>query len=122
MARVGPVILPPLHRRMCLTCGYAGIELQLSEDTAPWYCPGCGQDLYARPARSYAELEGIDKAPSGQVAPGAEMECERNECAPCEPSPMIPLVPIRSHRHRIASVVVAAGLLVALGVALGWML
>lgn len=48
-----------LHLRRCLTCGYDGTELQ-GRGTGPFVCPACGEDLYARPPRSYAELEAID--------------------------------------------------------------
>lgn len=46
-----------LTTRLCLRCGHDGDELQ---PDAPWpvyVCPCCGEDLYARPAKSYAELE-----------------------------------------------------------------
>ena len=53
-----------LHVRRCLRCGYAGVELQVSAEDRPGeipplVCPNCCEDLYARPPRSYAELEGI---------------------------------------------------------------
>lgn len=43
---------------MCLSCGYTGDELQ-SPESEPLRCPECGEDLYTRPPRSYAELEGL---------------------------------------------------------------
>jgi hypothetical protein len=42
--------------RQCLECGYDG-EL-LRDGHAP-RCPNCGCDLRQRPARSYAEMEGL---------------------------------------------------------------
>lgn len=54
-----------LHVRRCLRCGYAGEELQVAADerrpvdVPSLVCPNCCEDLYARPPRSYAELEGI---------------------------------------------------------------
>lgn len=51
-----------LRQRCCLICGYDGPELQ--GDTGTYRCPACDADLYARPPRSYAELEGfIAQAP-----------------------------------------------------------
>lgn len=47
---------------MCLDCGFDGPELQPSSRSLTFVCPGCGSDLYARPPRSYAEMEGL--APS----------------------------------------------------------
>jgi predicted RNA-binding Zn-ribbon protein involved in translation (DUF1610 family) len=48
--------------RTCLRCGYCGPELQSDRGERTFACPACGEDLYARPARSYAELEGLDEA------------------------------------------------------------
>jgi predicted RNA-binding Zn-ribbon protein involved in translation (DUF1610 family) len=52
----------PLLQRACLRCGYRGLELQRLDETAAYRCPACGQDLYARPPRSYAEMEGLPVA------------------------------------------------------------
>ena len=49
----------PLVQRTCLRCGYRGDELQRLGELAAYRCPDCGQDLYARPPRSYAEMEGL---------------------------------------------------------------
>jgi hypothetical protein len=55
--------VPARHqRRLCLTCGFDGPPLQHYREDAPEACPNCGEDLYARPPRSYAELEGLDEA------------------------------------------------------------
>ncbi len=43
--------------KTCLSCGYRGPALQ--GPARALRCPGCGADLYARPPRSYAELEGF---------------------------------------------------------------
>ncbi len=43
--------------KTCLACGYRGPALQ--GPARAIRCPGCGADLYARPPRSYAELEGF---------------------------------------------------------------
>ncbi len=55
-----------LHRQRCLRCGYQGQEIQSSiapdgerVATSLLRCPRCAQDLYTRPPRSYAELEGL---------------------------------------------------------------
>lgn len=46
-------------RRLCLTCGYRGGRIQRHLRLVGYRCPKCGQDLYARPPRSYAEMEGF---------------------------------------------------------------
>lgn len=46
-----------LARKRCLRCGYDGPAVQ--DGSIEFLCPHCGQDLYARPPRSYLELEGI---------------------------------------------------------------
>jgi predicted RNA-binding Zn-ribbon protein involved in translation (DUF1610 family) len=48
-----------MHTRCCPCCGYAGWELQLTDDESAYRCPNCDQDLYARPALSYAQREGL---------------------------------------------------------------
>ena len=48
-----------LNDRCCLTCGYRGRELQGRRGAERLVCPRCRQDLYARPARTYAEMEGL---------------------------------------------------------------
>ncbi len=50
-----------VHRRLCLACGYDGPALQGHRADTTYACPNCGEDLYARPARSYAEMEGFDE-------------------------------------------------------------
>jgi predicted RNA-binding Zn-ribbon protein involved in translation (DUF1610 family) len=47
--------------KTCLNCGHDGPELQGERGHALFVCPCCGQDLYARPPRSYAEMEGLDE-------------------------------------------------------------
>ncbi len=50
---------------MCLSCGYAGATLQGDPGDTALVCPSCAEDLYARPPRSYAEMEGLlDDVPS----------------------------------------------------------
>ena len=48
-----------LRQRCCLVCGYDGPELQGRLTDGAYRCPACDADLYARPPRSYAELEGF---------------------------------------------------------------
>ena len=48
-----------LRTRTCLSCGYDGPSLQGHRGKVTFLCPCCGQDLYARPPRSYAEMEGL---------------------------------------------------------------
>jgi predicted RNA-binding Zn-ribbon protein involved in translation (DUF1610 family) len=51
-----------LRRKTCLSCGYQGAKLQ---GDPIFTCPSCGTDLYARPALSYAEMEGLDGEDAG---------------------------------------------------------
>ncbi|MCL4742176.1 MAG: hypothetical protein KJZ54_08230 [Phycisphaerales bacterium] len=57
--------------RRCRRCGHDGPELQGDRSGAVFECPACGEDLYARPAMSYAEMEGLapGRAP---VEPGRQ--------------------------------------------------
>lgn len=55
-------------RRMCLRCGFSGQRLQGDAGLALHRCPNCSEDLYTRPPRSYAELEGL-VAPDAQLIP-----------------------------------------------------
>ncbi len=48
-----------LTDRCCLTCGFRGRELQGRRGQERLTCPQCRQDLYTRPARTYAEMEGL---------------------------------------------------------------
>ncbi len=51
-----------MHTRVCPRCGYAGSEIDHRDATvltAVYVCPRCCEDLYARPAMSYAEREGL---------------------------------------------------------------
>lgn len=45
-----------LLTRRCVECGYDGILLQNGQAVQ---CARCGCDLQKRPARSYAEMEGL---------------------------------------------------------------
>lgn len=58
-----------VHRRLCLSCGYDGPALQGHRAEATYVCPNCGEDLYARPPRSYAEMEGFDEEFEPDVLP-----------------------------------------------------
>lgn len=56
-------VLPDrLHRRRCVSCGHGGIQLQGDPAATSFRCPACNADLYARPARTYAEMEGFVEA------------------------------------------------------------
>lgn len=55
-----------LFTRRCLACGYDGSLLQ---DGRAEYCINCGCDLRDRPARSYAEMEGLLGQPAVFHAP-----------------------------------------------------
>lgn len=59
-AMLSPAMSPAyLTDRCCLTCGYRGRELQGRRGQERLVCPQCRQDLYSRPARTYAEMEGL---------------------------------------------------------------
>jgi len=61
-----------VDRKMCLGCGFDGAELQGHLAHVRYRCPSCGHDLYARPPRSYAEMEGL--APVRTPPRSARME------------------------------------------------
>lgn len=65
-----------LTDRCCLTCGYRGRELQGRRGQERLVCPQCRQDLYARPARTYAEMEGLAE-PVAVAEPGADSPMKR---------------------------------------------
>lgn len=69
-----------LWQRVCLSCGFRGPELQRDDEHAAYHCPGCGQDLYARPPRSYAEMEGL-----ARPAPPAPACLVTPPCRPASP-------------------------------------
>lgn len=50
---------PWIHTKVCPSCGYRGAEVQAIEESRTFECPNCLADLYARPPKSYAEMEGI---------------------------------------------------------------
>lgn len=74
MPRVGHQTVGRLDHltvRMCLSCGRRAADLQTSANVPLFVCPSCGADLYARPPRSYAEMEGLNDAgfdPYGRFA------------------------------------------------------
>lgn len=63
MTHTLPATYARLSKRMCLSCGYDGLELQRGQPSC-WTCPECHADLYSRPPRSYAELEGFQVHPT----------------------------------------------------------
>lgn len=54
---------------MCLDCGFDGPALQGKRGAMTFACPECGADLYARPARSYADMEGFTTSAANPSAP-----------------------------------------------------
>ncbi len=50
-----------LLTRCCVSCGYDGHEVSRRD---AGHCPQCGCDLAKRPARSYAEMEGLLGTPT----------------------------------------------------------
>jgi hypothetical protein len=61
-----------LARRRCVSCGYDGALLR---NGLADRCVRCGCDLYERPARSYAEMEGF-----------VEIEPEPEDLTPSPPA------------------------------------
>ncbi len=59
MPTTRPAITAEQARKKCLACGFDGRALQGERGRLTFECPSCGADLYARPPRSYAELEGL---------------------------------------------------------------
>jgi hypothetical protein len=58
-----------LSRRRCLYCGHDGPALQSSAPgRTPLACRACLGDLYARPPRTYAELEGLPPPAPSPIA------------------------------------------------------
>ncbi len=58
---------PKTLRRLCVMCGYDGALLRGGDARR---CARCGGDLRSRPARSYAEMEGlVSSPPPGRPAP-----------------------------------------------------
>lgn len=58
-----------LLRRQCVVCGYDGTLLKGGQVA---HCPRCNCDLRDRPARSYAEMEGLLGQPLTIDAPNAQ--------------------------------------------------
>lgn len=59
---------PDLYVRRCVVCGYDGALLQNGRAER---CARCGCDLHLRPARSYAEMEGLIGQPITLDSPPA---------------------------------------------------
>ncbi len=95
---------------MCLTCGHAGAELQPTHRASQlvYECHCCGADLYARPPRSYAEMEGIEPAAArSRTRPRGDALATRSECgSAC-------VTPARSRLWRVFEFALAALLCVA---------
>ena len=60
--------------RMCVACGYNGKLLR--NGTAP-RCARCGCDLRKRPARSYAEMEGLIHQTITLDSPSINHQCSQ---------------------------------------------
>ena len=68
--------------RLCPRCGCTDSALQPRDETAVFDCPSCGQDLYARPALSYAEMEGFDEGMPRKILGGRMAEYFDDEPVP----------------------------------------
>lgn len=67
--------------KACLGCGYRGPALQPTGHGRALRCPGCGADLYSRPPRSYAELEGFVPISDEPVARYGPAGCGQSRLA-----------------------------------------
>lgn len=75
--------------RMCPRCGYDGAEMQGEAGRRRYECPLCRGDLYTRPPRSYAEMEGLEVAAArAEVAMAA---ASGRWAAPDRPPPGVPV-------------------------------
>jgi hypothetical protein len=98
---------------MCLSCGFDGAAIQSDSREHGWQCPRCNADLYARPPRSYAELEGLndpEPRPAPTLRPRAAMRGRH----------VTPLQgPLSLTERRGPSLAAAIMLALALGAAIG---
>lgn len=101
---------------MCLACGFDGGALQSDHREGVWVCPRCGSDLYARPPRSYAELEGLADStprPWAQPAPTGVRHADREQ-RPLSSAGHMPLSTIIAWSMMcfgLAAVILVAGIL-----------
>ena len=65
-----------LLQRRCLDCGYDGHQLRGGQVD---HCPRCGCDLHKRPARSYAEMEGLIGQPALLESTSIDLADQRND-------------------------------------------
>lgn len=60
MTRASVQVTVWMQSRMCPCCGHEDPRMVSGSRTPIFECPECGQDLYARPPLSYAEMEGFE--------------------------------------------------------------
>jgi hypothetical protein len=65
-----------LLQRRCLDCGYDGAQLHGGQIDR---CPRCSCDLRKRPARSYAEMEGLIGLPALLESPSIDLAERHND-------------------------------------------
>lgn len=65
-----------------MACGYRGPEVQRGYPIEVFVCPSCACDLYARPPRSYAEMEGVDSDALPSQAQGGRIGASSAEAIP----------------------------------------
>lgn len=71
-----------MHTKVCPSCGYCGRDVQNPacaevEDSEPYTCPCCENDLYARPPLSYAEMEGFGPSTAPHTSPKPHAAVQR---------------------------------------------
>lgn len=115
MPRTRPALPAELERRLCLRCGYRGRLLQGDRGRMRFTCPACRCDLYARPARSYAEMEGLldgaEDSPIPDFWIDAEPAAPIDAPAHVEPSIRRPWLS-RLERTAIIGIAIAVGVVV----------
>ena len=63
-----------------MSCGYDGPEIKGDLGEVSFRCPGCGQDIYARPPMTYLEMEGF--VPFVRADPPIARLCEPDRHGP----------------------------------------
>ncbi len=77
-----------LMKKTCLSCGYHGRALQGERGLSVYQCPACQADLYARPPRSYAEMEGLTEPMSSRPGTGRRLFAMTMEDLEISPAPV----------------------------------
>jgi hypothetical protein len=100
-----------LLTRRCVACGYDGALLRGGDAER---CARCGCDLHARPARSYAEMEGFGK--EGISRDGVSLDGRSQDgLAPVRPAQPWPAAGAGSIHRWLAFLLMTVALLAVVG-------